>query len=408
MKSELNTVESSPVSASGVGFRTRRDSGEDVDSTAPRQTLDYGLIGLYAGALFLSAFLLMWVQPLFTKMVLPLLGGSSSVWNTAMMFFQIVLLAGYAYAHVLDRFAAPRRQPWIHGIVLLGGLLFLPLAIEQSRTPPTDHTPIFWLIGLLTLSVGWPFFALSASAPLLQAWFAKSRSRLANDPYFLYAASNFGSLLALLAFPFLLEPSLNEAAQSRLWMASYVLLIVLVGICALSLRSAATINDPIQERAASSAEAIGWRRQLIWISLAFVPSSLLLGVTSYITTDLASAPLLWVLPLALYLLSFILAFSKYLIELERALNAEGIAIRILSILILSPLIFSLEAPPVLACLAHLVTFFLIALVCHSELADRRPNATGVTQFYFCVSIGGAAGGIFNVSTPEQKNINRPE
>ena len=396
MKAELNTVETSPVSASGTGFRTGRAPGEDLDVSAPVETSDYGMIGLYAGVLFLSAFLLMWVQPLFTKMVLPLLGGSSSVWNTAMMFFQIVLLAGYAYAHVLDRFAAPRRQPWIHGIVLLGGLLFLPLAIEQSRTPPTDHSPIFWLIGLLALSVGWPFFALSASAPLLQAWFARSRSRLANDPYFLYAASNFGSLLALLAFPFLLEPSLNQAAQSRLWMAAYVLLIVLVGICALTLRSAATINDSIPARPASTSEAIGWRRQLIWISLAFVPSSLLLGVTSYITTDLASAPLLWVLPLALYLLSFILAFSKYrLIALERALNAEGIAIRILSILILSPLIFSLEAPPVLACLAHLVTFFLIALVCHTELANRRPDAAGVTQFYFCVSIGGAAGGIFN-------------
>lgn len=176
MKGELNTVESSPVTASGIGFKTRRDPGEDLDGTAPGETLDYGLIGLYVGVLFLSAFLLMWVQPLFTKMVLPLLGGSSSVWNTAMMFFQIVLLAGYAYAHVLNRFAIPRRQPWIHGIVLLGGLLFLPLAIEQSRIPPTDRSPILWLIGLLALSVGWPFFALSASAPLLQAWFARSRS----------------------------------------------------------------------------------------------------------------------------------------------------------------------------------------------------------------------------------------
>src|SRR5271169_4227762 len=294
MKAELSTFESSLLTPIGIGSATRRNSGEDPDGSAPGEASDYRLISLYVGVLFLSAFLLMWVQPLFTKMVLPLLGGSSSVWNTAMMFFQIVLLAGYAYADVLNRFAAPRRQPWIHGMVLLGGLLFLPLAIAQSRTPPTDHSPIFWLIGLLAVSVGWPFFALSASAPLLQAWFARSRSRLANDPYFLYAASNFGSLLALLAFPLLLEPSLNQAAQSRLWMAAYVLLIVLFGLCALSLRSAATINDPIPTRPASTSEAIGWRRQLIWISLAFVPSSLLLGVTSYITTDLASAPLLWV------------------------------------------------------------------------------------------------------------------
>jgi hypothetical protein len=199
-----------------------------------------------------------------------------------------------------------------------------------------------------------------------------------------------------LAFPFLIEPSLNQAAQSRLWMASYVLLIVLVGICALPFRSAAPINDSIQARAASTSQAIGWRQRLIWISLAFVPSSLLLGVTSYITTDLASVPLLWVLPLALYLLSFILAFSKRrLIAPERAINAEAIGIRLVSILILNPLIFSVQVPTVPACLVHLVTFFLIALVCHTELANRRPDAAGVTQFYFCVSIGGAAGGIFN-------------
>ena len=184
MKAELNTVESSPVSASGTGFRTRRDPGEDLDVIAPVKTLDYGMIGLYAGVLFLSAFLLMWVQPLFTKMVLPLLGGSSSVWNTAMMFFQIVLLAGYAYAHVLDRFATPRRQPWIHGLVLLGGLLFLPLAIEQSRTPPTDHSPIFWLIGLLALSVGWPFFALSCVGAIASGLVCQKQESTSERPVF--------------------------------------------------------------------------------------------------------------------------------------------------------------------------------------------------------------------------------
>src|SRR5271154_2044855 len=228
MKAELNSVESSPVSASGIGSRTRHDSGENLDGSAPGETLDYGIIGLYAGGLFLSAFLLMWVQPLFTKMVLPLLGGSSSVWNTAMMFFQIVLLAGYAYADVLNRFATPRRQPWIHGVVLLGGLLFLPLAIAQSRTPPTDHSPIFWLIGLLAVSVGWPFFALSASAPLLQAWFGRSRHPSATDPYFLYASSNLGSLIALLSFPLALEPTISLTGQNKIWSVGYILLLVLL------------------------------------------------------------------------------------------------------------------------------------------------------------------------------------
>src|SRR5580658_393110 len=266
MKAELSSFESNRIIAAG-GAGSRRDLGEEFVQAEPDAGSDYGLIGLYAGALFLSAFLLMWVQPLFTKMVLPLLGGSSSVWNTAMMFFQIVLLAGYGYAHVLSRFATPRRQPWIHGAVLLGGLLFLPLAIEPGRTPPTDHSPILWLIGLLALSVGWAFFALSSSAPLLQAWFAKSKNRFANDPYFLYAASNGGSLLALLAFPFVLEPSLNLAGQSRLWTASYVLLLILVGVCALPLRSAAPVNDSVRAGAAPTSRAVSRRQQLIWISL---------------------------------------------------------------------------------------------------------------------------------------------
>ena len=353
------------------------------------------LIPLYALTLFLSAFLLFWVQPLFTKAVLPLLGGSPAVWNTAMMFFQVALLAGYGYAHLVTRVARTSRQFWIHGAVVAAGFAFLPLGVVQGWIPPNDHSPVLWLIGLLAVSVGWPFFTLSASAPLLQSWFARSGDRLSGDPYFLYAASNLGSLLALLAFPLVLEPSLTLAQQSRAWMVTYAILAILIAACALPLRH----NRPAPETAGDETEprpATSWRERMTWVALAFVPSSLLLGVTAYIATDIASAPLLWVIPLALYLLSFIVAFSRRpLLDPEIALKAEAFAIILVSILVLLALVFSLGGSVATAGILHLLTFFFIALVCHTELANRRPDARRLTEFYFCMSIGGAIGGVFN-------------
>jgi spermidine synthase len=361
------------------------------------------LISICASALFVSAFLLFWMQPLFTKMVLPLLGGSPAVWNTAMMFFQIVLLAGYGYAHLVSRVARPNRQFWIHGAVVIAGLGFLPFGVVHGWIPPGGSSPILWLIGLLAVSVGLPFFALSASAPLLQAWFARSGHRLSGDPYFLYAASNSGSLLALLAFPLILEPSLTLAEQARAWMVVYAGLQILICGCALPLRSKLTSKlqrntseSGTTENRTSSRQSIGWRQRSLWIALAFVPSSLLLGVTSYIATDIASAPLLWIVPLALYLLSFIVAFSRRpLLQPALALKAEAAAIVVVTVMVLLALIFSLGASLGLVSLLHLTTFFLIALVCHTELASRRPDAEDITEFYFCMSIGGAAGGVFN-------------
>jgi len=354
------------------------------------------LIGVYSLALFVSAFLLFWMEPLFTKMVLPLLGGSPAVWNTAIMFFQVVLLAGYGYAYFLSRVAKPSRQFWIHGAIVLTGLAFLPLAIVPGRIPPSDHSPILWLIGLLAVSVGWPFFALSASSPLLQAWFGQRGHRLSADPYFLYTASNLGSLAALLAFSLMLEPSLTLAEQSRAWMVTYAVLVILVGACALPLGHGTFHAQSTGAKAASPRQVTSLRQKLVWIALAFVSSSLLLGVTSYITTDIAPAPLLWIIPLALYLLSFVVAFSRSpLIKLAWALKAQAAAIVVTSIGILAGSVFGSGGTIALDVSLHLLTFFLIALVCHTELANRRPDAEGVTEFYFCISIGGAAGGIFN-------------
>lgn len=352
-------------------------------------------VGIFTAAIFSSAFLLFWMQPLFAKMALPLLGGSPSVWNTAMMFFQLVLLGGYAYAHILtQRLKRIRAQVLVHGAVVAMGLAFLPFAIAQNLVPPTGTSPILWLVELLATSVGLPFFALSASAPLLQSWFARSEHSLRDDPYFLYAASNLGSLLALLAFPVLLEPELTLRGQARLWALGYAVLFALLASSAwLVLRS---------DRRAAAADAAeraparpNWRDRLIWIALAAIPSSLLLGVTTYITTDIASAPLLWVIPLALYLLSFIIGFArKPLFKTALVLKIQALGIVAAAIFAVTALFDCPNFLP-LAVGVHLLTFFGTAVLCHSELARRRPAVDGLTAFYFCMSIGGAAGGIFN-------------
>jgi spermidine synthase len=349
----------------------------------------HGLIlPLYAATLFTSALLLFWIQPLVAKMMLPLLGGAPAVWNTAMMVFQLLLLAGYGYAHLLTSRVRPARQPWVHGAVVLAALAVLPVAIGDAQ-PAADASPILWLALRLLASVGLPFFALSASAPLLQSWFARTGHQGADDPYFLYGASNLGSLLALVAFPLLLEPWLTLGAQSRLWMAVYGVMLVLLGACALSVAGGAQVEAP--SLPTTPRATVPLRARLHWVALAFVPSSLLLGVTTFITTDVAAAPLLWVVPLALYLLSFVLAFARRP-PVRPSLLALGQAVGT-SVLVL---MFVLPAKPLAATMVlHYATFFITALLCHATLAARRPAAEGLTSFYFCMSLGGALGGIFN-------------
>lgn len=346
---------------------------------------------LYAATLFISAFLLFWIEPLFTKMALPLLGGTPSVWNTTLMFFQVMLLAGYFYAYLLTRHVAPRWQLWIHVAVAATGLAVLPIANPSGWRPPGDRSPVFWLIELQAATLGVPFFALAASAPLLQSWFARTGHRMGSDPYFLYAASNLGSLLALAAFPALLEPALSAGRQSLCWAVLYGALLVLIAGCGWRARDG-DIRMPLLRQAGRP----DWRRIAVWIVLAALPSSLLLGVTSYITTDLASVPLLWVVPLGLYLLTFIIAFSPRLRpRLDWLLKAQAVGFVLVVTLLLLALVFGRSGPPLLIALAHLATFFLIALICHIELAARRPGIEAITLYYFCMSLGGALGGLFN-------------
>ena len=352
--------------------------------------------------MFVSAALLFLMEPMFAKMVLPFLGGTAAVWNTCLVFFQAVLLAGYAYAHVSARLLSSRGQAGLQLAVLLAALLVLPLRVPQGWMPPARHNPVGWLLLLLAVAVGAPFFALSASTPLLQKWFSHSGHPAAADPYFLYAASNSGSLLGLLAYPLLLEPWLRLTQQSRLWAWGYGFFLLLVAACALLVwrtshttplaASAPRPEGLVQAGAGENSEVLNAPRRFHWVALAFVPSSLMLGVTSTLTTDIPAIPLLWVLPLTLYLLSFVLVFAR------RPLFSHRWLIRRLPFLILAaavPIVSKAVLPLLVLLPLDLSALFAIALVCHGELARSRPPARHLTEFYLWISVGGVLGGIFN-------------
>src|SRR5262245_62534792 len=256
------------------------------------------VLGAYSLATFLSAVLLFSVQPLFAKMVLPVLGGSPSVWAVAIFFFQSALLVGYCYAHLLIAKAPPRLSGIIHLAVMVVALLALPIGLPSGWTEPPPGEPYLWQIGLFTVAIGLPFLAVAANAPLLQAWFARTGHAQAGDPYFLYAASNLGSLIALLSYPFILEPAFGLKALSRFWAVGYLLLLLALPLAWVLMQSRsapAAVAPPTSERLAAGSAPV-WSDRLGWIGLALVPAALLTAFTTHVTTDIASAPLLWVLP----------------------------------------------------------------------------------------------------------------
>lgn len=343
--------------------------------------------------IFVGAFLLFLVQPMFARMMLPKLGGSPSVWNTAMVFYQAALLAGYAYAHFSIRKLGTRRQSMLHlGFICLP-LFVLPIGISHGLTPPQTSNPVLWMLGLMSLSVGLPFLLISTTSPLMQRWFHATGDRQAHDPYFLYAASNAGSLLALLSYPTLIEPNFPLEEQSRIWSWGYGLLIACVFWCNFLLRNA-TKNVVLSESPAEATvadESITAARRVRWVLLALVPSSLMLSVTTYLTTDIAAVPLLWIIPLTLYLLTFIFVFAA------RPPLPHSTIVRAFPILLL-PLVIIIagegNTPLLLVMSFHLLAFFLICMACHGELARDRPAPTHLTEFYLLMSLGGVLGGAF--------------
>ena len=347
----------------------------------------------YAATLFVSATLLFLVQPMFAKMVLPLLGGTPAVWNTCVVFFQAALLLGYLYSHLATRYLSARAQVAAHLVVLLLPWIVLPVAITGAGAPPSEANPIPWLLLLLAVTVGLPFFVVSTSAPLLQRWFASTGHPSAKDPYFLYAASNLGSMLALLGYPLLIEPNLSLAAQSQAWAFGYGLLLLLViGCVALSRRARSEAKSADCSECLPSTPAPTTATRLRWVALGLVPSSLMLGVTTHLTTDVAAIPLLWVLPLGLYLVTFILVFSGV------GPSLHGPTVKLMpavTLLIVGKLMTGLHLPLMLDLGLNLAVFFVIAMTCHGELARTRPAADHLTEFYLLISLGGVAGGLFN-------------
>ncbi len=367
-------------------------SAAELVTDRPSASRNRLVLVVYTAAIFVSALLLFSVQPLFTKMVLPRLGGSPAVWSVAMVFFQALLLGGYLYAHLLTRLKARVIPILVHLALLIAAFASLPLAIAVGFGDPPTGGYAIWLLGLFMASIGLPFFALAANNPLLQAWFVRTGHPDGRDPYFLYASSNIGSFLALLSYPLLFEPVFTLRTQNLMWTGGYALLIVLIAACGLLLWRAPAL--PALEGEAADNEAAApppWMTRLRWVFLAAVPSGLLIAVTAHISTDVAAAPLLWVLPLSLYLLTWVLVFqSRPLLPHKWVLWAQPGAIAGAIVL----LAVGGEQNLLLTLVGHQLCFFVIAMACHGELAATRPPAKYLTGFYVALSFGGMVGGLF--------------
>ena len=429
--------------------RTARDMAPATGHRGPSNLM---LVGAFTLTTFLSALLLFSIQPMFAKMVLPILGGAPSVWAVALCFFQGALLAGYCYAHALNRYAPWKYSGLIHLGLFALAVLALPIGLPVGWREPPPGDPYLWQMGLFAVAVGIPFVAVSANAPLLQAWFARTGHPNGSDPYFLYGASNLGSFFALLAYPLLLEPQFGLTALSRQWTIGFLLLGFAIAVCFWLLRLAAdqqTSTSKLEATAATPSEPPPtWAARLGWIGLALVPSALLTAYTTHIATDVASAPLIWVGPLSLYLLTFVLVFrDRPIVYLPCLLAAAAAGYALLpGVLFALPVFNMLSMPgwfPMASAIAAAVlftwaysqrwltpsqwllafhlgallvallqlsqtrhdnlfissatgvaAFFLSALVAHRTLYEARPHAQHLTEFYLWMSLGGVLGGLF--------------
>jgi hypothetical protein len=357
-------------------------------------TFSVAVLAVFTICLFASAFLLFLVEPMVAKMVLPLVGGTAAVWATSVLFFQTVLLIGYGYSHWLAMRLRWRWQALLHGLLLLTPLLVLPIHLIPGWNPPTSGSPALWLVLLLSVTVGLPFLVLSTTSPLIQHWFSRTGHAHAQDPYFLYRASNLGSALGLLSYPALIEPHLGLHAQADLWRAGYIAFLALSVLCLAAVAWSRSLGIPVAiERpvAKSTTESsITWRRRLRWVLLAAVPSTWMLAVTSYFTTVIRPIPLLWVIPLALYLFSFAVVFARRPLISRYWLNRlfPFYALPLLGMVLLGG-----GGPFYMLAVLHFGAFFLGALLCHGELAADRPSASHLTEFYWWLAVGGATGGL---------------
>jgi spermidine synthase len=331
-------------------------------------------------AIFAGSFLLFLVQPMIARMALPRLGGAPAVWNSAMLVYQTLLLGGYAYAHALTRMP-PRTQGVVHCAVLAVAALMLPIGLGVS-TPSIDANPFLWVPWLLITSIGPLFFAISAQAPLLQRWYSLAGG---GDPYPLYAASNLGSFSGLIAYPLIVEPLLPVNQQSLGWSAAYAILAVLVVLCALTLP-----RGPANEAKAVAGSRPTLGSTFKWIALAAIPSGLMLSTSLHLTTDIVAMPLLWVVPLGVYLLSFTIAFSENRVPA----TAIGALAPLLLLIAACGVFVDATFLPWLFAAAAVASLFAVSVALHGKLYESRPEPEQATAFYLALSIGGVVGGIF--------------
>ena len=352
------------------------------------------IVYAFGATMFLSAVLLFWIQLVIAKMLLPKLGGTPAVWNTCMLFFQVLLLVGYSYVVLTTRWIGARTQAVLQVLILLVSFAFLPFALDGDLSSiATRNNPALWLFAYLLTAIGLPIFLISTTSPLLQKWFTRTSHPSATDPYFLFAVSNAGSLVGLLSYPLVLEPRLSLSVQNRLWVVIYVVFSALTLVCVFVLwRSSPgekleTVVEPVLDET-----PVSHKRRLYWILLAFIPSSLLFGVTTYITTEIAPTPLLWTIPLALYLVTFVMAFTRKTFVSTRLASSVLGGLALLLALVLAA---RATEPTSAIVLLHLAFFFVAAILCHQQLASDRPAATRLPEFYLCVAAGGMFGGLFN-------------
>ncbi len=369
---------------------------------------------LYAVTIFLSAFLLFQVQPLIAKFILPWFGGSAAVWSAALLFFQLLLLAGYTYAHLIIKYLKPKQQLMVHGPLLLLAALTLPIIPSDTWKPEVGAEPTFQILALLAATIGLPYMILSSTSPLLQAWFVRTNEGAI--PYRLFALSNFGSFLALLSYPFLIEPTIALSNQAYIWSGGFILFGIacaVAGMKSLKVAPASSTAAPAGENIPSvadsstglpkRAETIAtelkddapptWTSILYWIGLSACASTLLLATTSHLTQNVAPIPLLWVVPLSIYLLSFILSFESDRIYQQWIFLPLGL----ISLAAFARGMQDYENnEDVIRSLIPMlcVALFIACMVCHGELARRKPHPNHLTQFFLMVSVGGAVGGIF--------------
>jgi len=352
----------------------------------PPQRSGFAPLGLYACAIFTSAFLLFQVEPLIAKIILPWFGGTAAVWTICMLFFQLTLLLGYLYAHWSTERLRPKTQGRLHAGLLLASLLLLPVIPGAGWKPAGFGNPTLRILGLLTVTVGLPYFLLSTSGPLIQAWYVRRRGAA---PYRLYALSNIGSLLALLSYPVLVEPYVATRAQAQAWSAAYVLFAALTVFTALR-REGGPDGAPERERGQEAPERPSRWTWAAWAALPACASALLLAVTNHLTQNVAAIPFLWVLPLCLYLLTFIICFDReklyrrawFLPLMAAALGGMAYALLDVENVTIKPLIALFSAGLFCAC-----------MICHGELVRLKPHPRHLTSFYLMIALGGALGGL---------------